>query len=146
MQWTAGAQAGFSSNVHTWLPLGADYKSVNVATESADPGSLLNWHEQLIQLRRSNRSLHDGGVVMLDSANPAVLSYLRTAPEGAKPILISLNMSAELQHLELDLNRADIRTSSMRTLLTDAPSLASATTLSHIALPAYASLIAEIEQ
>jgi hypothetical protein len=55
-------------------------------------------------------------------------------------------MSAELQHLELDLNRADIRTSSMRTLLTDAPSLASATTLSHIALPAYASLIAEIEQ
>jgi len=90
--------------------------------------------------------LHDGGVVMLDSANPAVLSYLRTAPEGAKPILISLNMSAELQHLELDLNRADIRTSSMRTLLTDAPSLASATTLSHIALPAYASLIAEIEQ
>jgi alpha-glucosidase len=146
MQWTGGAQAGFSSNVHTWLPLGADYKSVNVATESADPGSLLNWHEQLIQLRRSNRSLHDGGVVMLDSANPAVLSYLRTAPEGAKPILISLNMSAELQHLELDLNRADIRTSSMRTLLTDAPSLASATTLSHIALPAYASLIAEIEQ
>jgi alpha-glucosidase len=100
MQWTAGAHAGFSSNVHTWLPLGADYKSVNVAAESADPGSLLNWHEQLIQLRRSNRTLHDGGVVMLDSANPAVLSYLRTAPEGAKPILISLNMSGELQHLE----------------------------------------------
>ena len=40
MQCTGGAQAGFSSNVHTWLPLGADYKSVNVATESADPGSL----------------------------------------------------------------------------------------------------------
>ncbi len=46
MQWTAGPQAGFSTNSHTWLPIPADAKTINVATETADPNSLLNWNKQ----------------------------------------------------------------------------------------------------
>jgi len=42
MQWdTSNAQAGFSANPKTWLPVPAGYASVNVKSELADPGSLL---------------------------------------------------------------------------------------------------------
>ncbi len=37
MQWTAGPQAGFSTNPHTWLPIPPTYKTINVAVESKDP-------------------------------------------------------------------------------------------------------------
>jgi alpha-glucosidase len=145
MQWSSAPQAGFSDNSQTWLPVGADYASTNVAAEAADPRSLLHWHEQLIQLRRSSSALHDGAVVMLDTNNPAVLSYLRTAPDGSKPILVSLNMSAQLQRPQLDLKSAGVSTTAIHTLLTDADSLASVTSVTQIALPPYASFIAEIE-
>ncbi|HVN44624.1 MAG TPA: alpha-glucosidase, partial [Steroidobacteraceae bacterium] len=70
MQWDASnPQAGFSSGPRTWLPVSADYRSVNVQTESADPESLLNWYRRLIALRRSNAALRDGRMVMLDRGN-----------------------------------------------------------------------------
>ena len=31
MQWTAGPQAGFSTNPNTWLPIPSNYKTINVA-------------------------------------------------------------------------------------------------------------------
>src|ERR1035437_4225803 len=44
MQWNSTPPAsGFSTNANTWLPIGADFPTVNVATETADPNSLLNW-------------------------------------------------------------------------------------------------------
>ena len=81
MQWTPGPQAGFSSNPHTWLPIAPNYKTINVESESADPDSLLNWYKNLIELRRANPALRDGGMVMLNADNKDVLCYMRTAPE-----------------------------------------------------------------
>jgi len=145
MQWSTIAQSGFSPNSTTWLPIGSDYKTINVATESSDPNSLLRWNEALIALRRNNPTLHDGGILMLDNTNPNVLSYVRTAPTGAHPILISLNMTAEPQTIHLDLSTAHITSTTIKPLLTNAPSLNITTTLSDITLPPYASFIAEIE-
>ena len=101
MQWTPAPAAGFSTNPHTWLPIGADYPTVNVSTETGQPDSLLNWTHNLIDLRRGYPALHDGGIVMLDTANPGALTYARTAPTGAHAILISVNFTAhsELVHL-----------------------------------------------
>jgi alpha-glucosidase len=53
MQWTPGPQAGFSTNPQTWLPVGSDYKTINVQTESGEQGSLLAWYKQLIRMRRT---------------------------------------------------------------------------------------------
>ena len=67
MQWDASnAQAGFSTNPRTWLPVTPDYRTVNVQSEPADPESLLNWYRRLIALRRSNAALRSGRTVMLD--------------------------------------------------------------------------------
>jgi alpha-glucosidase len=73
MQWDASApQAGFSTSATTWLPVASNYKTVNVQTELADPNSLLNWHKKLIVMRRTRDAVRDGGIVMLDTANPSV--------------------------------------------------------------------------
>ncbi|MCU1223854.1 MAG: alpha amylase catalytic region [Edaphobacter sp.] len=145
MQWDASnPQASFSSNTSTWLPLPPNYKTVNVETELADPNSLLNWHKQLISMRRKRDSIRDGGIVMLDITNSNVLSYVRTAPPGHHNIVIALNMTAQPQSIALDLTTAGIKEKLMRTLLTNEPSLQGATSTS-ITLPPFATWIGEVQ-
>ncbi len=146
MQWDASnPQAGFSSNAKTWLPVPANYKTINVQAELADPTSLLNWHKKLIAMRRDTPALHDGGVVMLDVDNPDVLSYVRTPPAGKAPILVSLNMSSEPKTISLDLRAAGISGSTVKTLLSSDPSLETVTSLKTVTLPPFTSWIASVE-
>ena len=146
MQWdTSNRQAGFSTDAQTWLPVPASYVSLNVATEQQDPTSQLRWYEQLIAMRRNLPALHDGGLVMLDSGNPDVLSFVRTAPAGAKPVVVSLNMSAAPQTVTLDLTRASLHANDATTLLTDAPMLQGKQSLQHLTLPPYTSWIGNLQ-
>jgi len=145
MQWTSGPQAGFSTNPSTWLPIGSDYKTVNVETESADPSSLLRWNQTLIAIRRKNPTMHDGGIVMLDPTNRSVLSYVRTAPSTSRPLIVSVNMTAQPQTIHLDLTPAGITSTHIKTLLADDASLNTLTTTTSITLPPFTSLIAEVQ-
>ena len=145
MQWSAGPQAGFSTDAKTWLPIPASYKATNVASESADPNSLLNWHEKLIHMRRELPALHDGGMVMLDPANPNVLSYVRTAPAGAAAVVVSLNMSNQPQTISLDLAAAGVKASQLTTILSDDPSLAAGVAPNHITLAPFAAWIGTVK-
>ena len=141
MQWdTSNAQAGFSSNPHTWLPVPKDYQTVNVQSELARPDSLLNWYRALIGLRRSNAALRAGSIRMLDRNNAEVLSYLRATKSGAA-VLVVLNMSASPQTLSLDLG-AHGRT--VTTLLASDPALADQHTVQSVVLPPYASWVAAV--
>jgi alpha-glucosidase len=145
MQWDASApQAGFSTSATTWLPLAANYKTVNVQTELGDPNSLLNWHKKLIVMRRTRDAVRDGGMVMLDTANPSVLSYVRTAPPGHHDIVVALNMTAQPQKIALDLKEAGIQQTVVKTLMTNEPSLMGATSTS-ITLPPFASWVGEVQ-
>jgi alpha-glucosidase len=144
MQWDASdAQAGFSSNPHTWLPVTADYRSVNVQSEAADPGSLLNWYRRLIALRRSNRALHSGRMVMLDAGNASVLSYARVSTEG-NTVIVSLNLSPQPQSLSLGLAQAGLHGSHLATLLSSPGPLPDGPTSGPKRLPPYATWIAEL--
>ena len=145
MQWNASTDAGFSTAAKTWLPLAPDYTTVNVATEEKNPKSLLHWYEKLIELRRTNPALHDGGVMFVDTANPEVLSYVRTAPAGAKPVLVTMNLSGQPQTVKLDLSAAGVSGTKLHTLATDVPALESHDTTSDIALPPFGSLVAEVQ-
>jgi alpha-glucosidase len=145
MQWDASApQAGFSTSPTTWLPVASNYKTVNVQTELADPNSLLNWHKKLIEMRKKRDAVRDGGMVMLDTANPSVLSYVRTAPPGHHNIVVALNMTGQPQKIALDLNEAGIQQTAVKTLMTDEPSLQGATSTS-ITLPPFASWVGEVQ-
>ncbi len=144
MQWTPGPQAGFSSNPRTWLPVAVNYPTVNVQTESADPASLLNWTIQLTALRKTNAALRNGGFVLLD-VGPAVISYVRTAPSGATPVLTALNFSGVPQTVTFDLSAAHLKSDSARTLLSSDPSFNGTKILKSVTLPPYASWIATLQ-
>ena len=143
MQWDSAAQAGFSTNTHTWLPVATDYKTVNVATEEKDPDSQLNWFRQLAELRRSNPALHSGKQVMLDRDNPDVLSYARVSGDNA--VIVALNFSNQTRTISLDLSTAGINGNTVRTLLTDAPEMRTSTSIKDITLPPFTSWIASVQ-
>ena len=146
MQWNASdPQAGFSTNAKTWLPVPPNYTTINVQTELANPDSLLNWYRNLIALRRSNAALHNGGIIMLDKSNAGVLSYLRTAPAGAKPVLVSMNMTASPQTISLDLKGAGAPGDVVKTLFASDPSLLSIGSAASVTLPPFSSWIASVE-
>jgi glycosidase len=97
MQWDASANAGFTKAATPWLPVGADYATRNVAMESRDPRSLLNYYKTLIRLRKENAALRDGLVKIVDENNREVLSFLRQK-DGAT-VLVALNFSGQAQTL-----------------------------------------------
>jgi alpha-glucosidase len=145
MQWDdSNAQAGFSSNPHTWLPVTADYRTINVQAESADAGSLLNWYRRLIALRRSNPALRNGRMVMLDAGNASVLSYARVADDG-KAVIVSLNMSPQTQSVSLGLAAAGVPGSHLTTLLSSpGPPADDGAASGPKTLPPYAAWVAEL--
>ena len=145
MQWTPGPQAGFSTDPQTWLPIASDYKTVNVQTESAEPDSLLHWYKTLIALRRSNPALHDGGIVMLDRDDADVLAWVRTPPEGSKPVVVAMNMSAQPKTVSLDLSAAKLKGASGRTLAGSDPALHGVLSLRSVTLPPYSAWVASVE-
>jgi alpha-glucosidase len=144
MQWdTSNAQAGFSTNPHTWLPVTANYRTVNVQSESADPYSLLSWHRKLIALRRSSAALRDGRTLMLDRANAHVLTYARVAP-GGETILVSLNMSAQPQTIRLGLAAAGVHGSRLKTLLASPAPVAAGAADRPVTLAPFAAWVAAV--
>jgi alpha-glucosidase len=144
MQWSDSKDAGFSTAATTWLPIPPNYTTVNVKTEEGEPDSLLNWNKQLIAMRKDDPTLRDGRQVMLDKANPSVLSYIREAVGGHPAIVVALNFTAEDQTVSLD-SEAPIAGKTVSTVMTDAPSLKQTTSLHNITLPPYASWIGSIK-
>jgi glycosidase len=91
MQWSAGPAAGFTTGT-PWETLQPDTQAINVATEAADPNSLLNHYRRLIGLRRSNDALATGRLLPLTSGSTEVIAYLRR--EGDKAVLVVANLGA----------------------------------------------------
>jgi alpha-glucosidase len=145
MQWSDTKDAGFSTAATTWLPVASDYPTVNVETESAKPHSLLNWYKQLISMRATNPALRDGEQAMLDKNNPSVLSYVRKGVDGGSSIVVALNFTAQPQTVSLDAGAEGASGSTVKTLLTDAQSLAHQSSLQNISLPPFASWIGSVQ-
>jgi len=142
MQWDASnAQAGFSTNPKTWLPVPNNYRTINVRSELADPSSILSWHRKLIALRRSTAALRDGSMVMLDPQNTHVLSYARMSPNGGATV-VSLNMSATPQTVSLDLKCAGVKDSALTTLLASPSPISESGPAHRITLPPFAAWVA----
>lgn len=143
MQWTAGPQAGFSTNPKTWLPIPASYKALNVETESKEPDSLLNWYERLIALRKSNAALRDGSTTLINKDDPSVFAYVRS--NGSSSVLVVLNCTGEPHTVALDLGASGANGAAATTLMTDDPSLQKAGALNSVTIGPYASWVATVQ-
>jgi maltose alpha-D-glucosyltransferase/alpha-amylase len=81
MQWSPEPHGGFSTAAKESLtmppietgPFG--YSLVNVADQSADPESLLNWSKRLLQLRRQCPEWGAGNIQPFDTGEPSVFGH-----------------------------------------------------------------------
>jgi len=144
MQWTAGPQAGFSTNPHTWLPIPPSHKTINVAVESKDSNSELEWFKQLVALRRDIPALHSGTMTMLDTSNPDVLSYVLSTGTGPA-VVVAMNFTATPKTITLNLAGSGVKGKTVKTLAADDASLKSTTTLKNVTLPPFASWVASVQ-
>lgn len=115
MQWSAETKAGFTHG-QPWLPVDVDFKQHNVATESNDPQSLLNFYRALLALRHTHSALLDGEYLPLAENDANVLAYLRQTK--TETIAVVLNFSAEAQKLEPEWKALGIDRATLKVLLT----------------------------
>jgi alpha-glucosidase len=100
MQWDASANAGFST-VKPWLPVPPTYKTHNVAEESKDANSVLEFYKKLLKLRHENTVLLDGRYQPINEADNNVLSYLRIYKD--RGVVVALNMTNTPQKISIGL-------------------------------------------
>ncbi|HMI20604.1 MAG TPA: alpha-amylase family glycosyl hydrolase [Sphingomonas sp.] len=93
MPWDMSPQAGFTAG-DPWLPLNPDWRTRNVATEAADPGSILSLYRDLLRLRRAHPALAIGTLRLLQ-ADGDVLAYERIQDE--ERIVVALNLGGREQ-------------------------------------------------
>ena len=98
MQWAPGPDAGFTDGT-PWLPVDAMCARRNVATELAQPGSLLDWYRRLIRLRRATLALQTGSYRAIRAMPGGVYAYVRE--HGGKRAAVLLNFAARASEPEL---------------------------------------------
>ena len=89
MPWDTSPNAGFSS-AEPWLPLGDDWPTRNVATQSGQPASMLGLYRDLLNLRHTEAALSHGDFSLL-SAGDSVLAFERA--HAGRRLLIALDLS-----------------------------------------------------
>ncbi|MBP5124794.1 alpha,alpha-phosphotrehalase [Pseudomonas protegens] len=87
MQWSAGANAGFSSGT-PWIEVSANAGQINVQAQLDDPQSVLHHYRQLIALRREQGLIQHGVYRQLLPEHPQVWAYVR---EGQGERLLVVN-------------------------------------------------------
>ena len=107
MQWSAQANAGFSSAT-PWRAPAADYPKVNVTSEESNPDSLLNFYRELISLRSQHSALQDGTLSLMTGENPGVYAILRSNASEKILVLMNLTKSA-INEYNLSLNNLDVQ-------------------------------------
>ena len=143
MQWDATRNAGFSTAAKTWLPVPPSFKQRNVATESKDPNSILNFYKELIALRRSEAAFR-GSYVALNTQDQNVLSWLRKNTANGNSFLVALNMSNAPQKISFDLKKHGIAGISAQPVLTSPVQGSAKVTLQQMSLKPYAVFIGAV--
>ncbi len=87
VQWTAGANAGFTSGT-PWMGVNPNYTTVNAEAQLADEDSVLHAYRRLAALRRENGALFAGGFTEHFADHERLYAYSRTlGDEGAYVVL-----------------------------------------------------------
>ena len=87
-QWNGNTNAGFTTGT-PWIKVNPNYKTINVAAQEKDAGSVLNYFRRMIKLRKDNLLLVYGKYILLDAQNPDTYAYTREL--NGKKLLVLLN-------------------------------------------------------
>lgn len=97
MQWDSTPNAGFTTGT-PWLRVPPCAVTHNVAAQSGDPKSILNFYKRAMRLRRESPALLEGDYVAFGD-DPHIFAYRRSTAEQS--LLVALNMSNERRTLRL---------------------------------------------
>ena len=89
---TAEPGHGFTTGT-PWEPFADGSDVANVASETADPASLLSAYRDLIRLRAAHPALRSGALVAVESSDPHVAAMIRAS--GTERLLIIHNLAAD---------------------------------------------------
>jgi len=101
MQWSGDEHAGFSET-EPWLPVGSDYKKVNVKTGFRDPTSLLSLYRKLIQYRKKSPALLSGIYRSFDAGNKDVLAFVRESTEESIMVVVNFSSDEQIAHIDVE--------------------------------------------
>jgi alpha-glucosidase len=90
LPWSDGPGAGFTSG-RPWLRLGDAAATRNVATQRADPDSVLACYRRLLAARDGQPSLQDGALRLVDAGDPTVLAYRRIGSGEEVLVLVAFD-------------------------------------------------------
>jgi alpha-glucosidase len=147
MQWSDTTNAGFTSGT-PWLPVPPSYTTHNVATESNDPNSILEFYRHLLALRHTNEAFLDGKYVPLNEDDPNVLCYLRQSKD--QTVVVILNMSSAARSVRLSPTAIELRGKNgpgktATTLLTTMQQMPKQVALDHVQLDPLAVYIGNVQ-
>jgi alpha-glucosidase len=143
MQWSDATNAGFTTAT-PWLPVPASYKTHNVAAESKDSNSILNFYKRVLELRHKNEALLEGSYVALNESDANVLSYLRKSKDHA--VLVVLNMANTAQEPVFDLSAQGFANAKVSSLLSTGSSTNDAKSPLRLKLEPFGVYIAEVSK
>ncbi len=143
MQWSAAANAGFSTAATTWLPVAPSYAQRNVTTETAVQDSLLNYYKALIKLRQQNASLHNGTFEAVNEAGEDIVAWLTRS--GRESTLVAMNFSASPRSIKINTGAHGLRTTQATTLLSTSSKSGTSVKIDQFTLPAYGAFIGAVK-
>lgn len=106
MQWSGEANGGFSEAPEEKLPLSMvrdgefGYQQVNVVKQRPDPGSLLNYMQRVIYMRRQNREIGRGEFRVIEASDPGVFAHCCEWENGT--VVVVHNLASKPCTAELD--------------------------------------------
>ena len=92
MQWTAGANAGFTDGC-PWLPVNENHSVINAEAAIADPDSVFHYYKKLIELRKHYDIFRDGWFELMDPDSEQVFAYTRNTDHSH--MVVVCNFTAE---------------------------------------------------
>lgn len=98
MQWTNEVNGGFTEGT-PWFPVNPNYKTINVAQQSEDSDSVLNFYKRLIKLKKSDDIYTYGEFNLIDDANENIFAYTRKL--NNKTVLVAGNLTDHVASLNL---------------------------------------------
>lgn len=98
MQWTNEVNGGFTEDT-PWFPVNPNYKTINVAQQSEDSDSVLNFYKRLIKLKKSDDIYTYGEFNLIDDENENIFAYTRKL--NNKTVLVAGNLTDHVASLNL---------------------------------------------
>ncbi|MBE9031320.1 alpha-glucosidase [filamentous cyanobacterium LEGE 11480] len=108
MQWDSGLHAGFCHNpdAELWLPINPNYTEVNVASELADPKSVLSFYRSLLRIRKyQSKALRFGEWRTLIDYPYEHLAYVRQWEDETVLVMVNFANAEQSCHLDVNIDR-----------------------------------------